>query len=187
MGKYKRKFFDPRYIHLEKRTGTILACILLWSIISFFFIRFYLLGTVIVHGPSMLPTLHPEEKLIVQRWVYMIRAPRRGEIVVLNDSLGPTPAVKRVVALPGEMIHIRDKQVFINDAPLDEPYLDAGTRTSPNHLPADGALVAEGFYFVLGDNRPESVDSREYGAVPRKAVLGTIRPRKAAGKNANDE
>src|SRR5439155_19030358 len=103
------------------------------------------------------------------------------DIVVIDDG-SKESAIKRIVGLPGEMVHLKHGYVFINRKMLLEPYVPKRIYTFPRELEG-GFLLAEGEYFVLGDNRPKSVDSRTYGAVERKQIKrrvpcpeGTIRP-----------
>lgn len=171
----KRKLFSFRYVPRERRKAVILACVFFWSIISFFGIRYYLLGTVVVQGDSMKPTLVNGERRLIHRWMYFVRGPRRGEIVVLRDPTDKTLSVKRVIALPDEMLQIRDRRVFVNGRELRERYLEDGVTTHPHYLSDNVYAVNEGHYFVLGDNRAESVDSRHFGAVSRRDIIGRIR------------
>lgn len=173
----KRRFIDPRYVSQERRKALVLGCILLWSVISFFAIRYFLLGTVIVQGQSMAPTLWEGEQYLVHRWVYLFRDPYRGEIVVVRDPRHPDWDVKRVVGLPGDSVRINEGAVWIDGIKLDERYLPAGTRTGGLDLLDNTYVVDTGRFFVLGDNRKASEDSRNFGAIARKDILGRIHKR----------
>lgn len=176
LNKSKRKFFDPTYVRHERRRSTVLACLVLWSVVMFFIVRFYLLGSVVVQGNSMLPTLWPGDRHLVHRWVLMLRKPKRGEIVVIKDPVEKgLLSVKRVVALPGETIAVRDRSVYVNDVLLEEPYLPAGAETPALNLAKTTYRIEKGHYFVMGDNRFASEDSRSFGAVARRDILGKIR------------
>lgn len=170
----KRKFFDFRYVAHERRHTLVLACVLFWSIISFLVIRYFFLGTVIVEGKSMLPALWDGEQYLIHRWIYMVREPKRGEVVVIQDPTAASMDVKRIVALPNEEIEIRDGEVYINDRKLEEPYLPPETKTSSYKLRYNRYVIRDKHYFVLGDNRQNSYDSRHFGAISRKNVLGKI-------------
>lgn len=170
----KRKLFSSKYIPLEKRKVNILACILLWSIIAYFGMRLAL-GSVIVQGPSMQPTLHHGQNFLFHRWIYFFRDPRRGDIVVLHDPTDGVLTIKRVIALPGEKIQIKDGLVYVEEKLLPEPYLGKGVATEAIGLRGGLYQVNGGHYFVLGDNRGSSQDSRYFGGVARKAILGKIR------------
>jgi signal peptidase I len=177
-----RKIFDPRYIAQERRQALILACILFWSILAFLFIRYFFLGTVVVQGKSMAPTLWDGEQYLIHRWAYLFGGPRRGDIVVLRDpEADGVLDVKRVVALPNESVEIRDGRVQVNGAALEEPYVAPNVRTDSPRMESNRYVVEDGRYFVLGDNRPESTDSRDFGAVPRRNVLGRIHKRRPGG------
>jgi signal peptidase I len=121
-----------------------------------------------VHGESMEPNLHENERVIVELVSYRFRAPVRGDIIVLNLPGSHTdPLIKRVIGLPGETIEIRSGVVYVDDQKLDEPYLNQNT---PGHVPRQ--IVPEEHVFVLGDNRGCSNDSRYFGMVPYDDILG---------------
>ncbi len=129
----------------------------------------YVFAVYIIDGWSMAPTLNDGDTALVNMLVRGRGRFDRGEIVLVRDGLGGT-ATKRIVGLPGETVEIRDDQVFINGRPIQESYLPKRTITGG----ACGA-VALGLdqYFVLGDNRSDSYDSRIYGPVPRRCILGS--------------
>lgn len=121
-----------------------------------------------VDGTSMEPTLRSEERLIIEKVSYRLHAPARGDIVVLKlPGREHEPLIKRVIGLPGDVIAIRNGRVYIDGAPVDEPYLD---QITPGYVPAQ--IVPEGHVFVLGDNRSASNDSRIFGMVPQKDLIG---------------
>ena len=115
---------------------------------------------VVVQGESMLPNFHPNDCAIAKP---RLRQLERGEVVVLDDGKRDN-ALKRVVGLPGETIHLWQGQVFINRRLVHEPYLDRNTGTWPNQKLAV-FILGPGQYFVMGDNRAVSLDSRTYGPV----------------------
>lgn len=133
-----------------------------------------LIPTVIVNGGgglSMEPSLHNGQRLIVNKLVYYFHPPQRGDIVILRRPDRPDfTVVKRVIALPGERVEIkRDGRVYLNGSaePLAEPYVGEKDRESYSL-----ERVPAGHYFVLGDNRAASLDSRYFGPVPRKNIVG---------------
>lgn len=123
----------------------------------------------VVHGQSMEPNLHENQRVIVDLLAYRFRAPERGEIIVLDlpERRSGPPLIKRVIGLPGDLVEIKSGFVYLNGRRLDEPYLDQAT---PGHLPPK--RVPEAQVFVLGDNRGRSNDSRYFGMVPFESILG---------------
>jgi signal peptidase I len=125
----------------------------------------------IVDGPSMEPTFRTGQYLIVSRVNYLFGSPERGDIIVFHYPNDPDEDyIKRVIGLPGDLVEIRDRQVYINGERLDEPYInepcDAGRcRDSRWQLDDDE-------YFVMGDNRNHSSDSRAFGPVNIRFIVG---------------
>jgi signal peptidase I len=124
--------------------------------------------------PSMESTLLVGDHAVINKAAYLFSEPKRGDIIVFK----PNPSseityVKRIVALPGETISIRDRVVLIDGKQLDEPYVSQSleSETAPGDSPGS-TLVPPGSYFVLGDNRPNSNDSRFFGTIPRESVQG---------------
>jgi signal peptidase I len=153
---------------------------LLVAVVAFGFFRFshrYILQTVQVAGCSMSPTLLDAKCYLLNRVVYLIRDPEAKEIVVLQDPEDKSYAVKRIVARPGDGVYMANGCLFVNGKLLQEPYLEPGTKTytSPRYR-AQMWICGVNQYFVLGDNRNNSVDSRAYGAVPRRNILGMVTP-----------
>jgi len=122
----------------------------------------------VVDGGSMEPTLHTGQRVLVSPLAFRILGQvERGQIVVF-DALGQTEDyIKRIVGLPGDTVAIRHGQVIVNGSPVAEPYLAASAT-------GDSAPVTLGpdEYYVLGDNRPDSADSRYYGPVPADRIIG---------------
>lgn len=142
---------------------------------SYLFCSHFLLQSVRVVGVSMVPTLHDSDRYLLNRWVLYLRPPHRSEVVVLRDPADNGCSVKRVVAGEGDTVYFKDGYVYINGQRLEEPYLAAGTRTFGRDGPREELFkCAPGQYFVLGDNRALSVDSRTYGPVPRQNILGLL-------------
>ena len=127
-----------------------------------------LIGRFRIEQVSMQPNLHEGEYVIVDKVSYALRQPERGEIIALKN---PTPSqpdlIKRIIGLPGETIEVRSGQVYINGQPLTEPYIrEPIAKDFPaTQLPMD-------HYFVMGDNRNNSSDSREFGARPANDIVG---------------
>jgi signal peptidase I len=121
-----------------------------------------------VYGQSMEPNLHTDQRLIVEKLSYHLHPPRRGDVVVMKLNHSESELlIKRVIALPGERVEIKEGQVFINGQPLDEPYLDQYTagQMAPKVVPPLHV-------FVLGDNRGFSNDSRTFGMVNFSDIVG---------------
>ncbi len=130
--------------------------------------------TVRVVGSSMYPSLHDGDLLIASRVDYRIHPIERGDIVILKDPLDPRrDFIKRVVGLPGDRIHIHDHRVLVNGEPLREPYVQApwvATGDWPGPSANDSNVVPRASYFVLGDNRDHSSDSRTFNWVRQDAI-----------------
>ena len=133
-------------------------------------IRYFIVEHYVVDGPSMLPTLHDRQHLLVNKIVYFLRDPMKGEIIVFRYPRDHNrDFIKRVIAVGGDTIEITDGHVFVNDVLLNEDYISEKTRTEyPKQT------VPEGTIFVCGDNRRNSLDSRfpDVGFVPLELVKG---------------
>jgi signal peptidase I len=136
------------------------------------FVRTYIGQTFWIPTASMAPTLAVDDRVVIDKLSYRLREPRRGEIVVFRAparaDLAGTDLIKRIVALPGERISVRSGRVVVDGKVLPERYLPAG-RHSFDFLPY---RVPEGSYFVMGDNRSVSNDSRIFGPVRRRDIVG---------------
>jgi signal peptidase I len=142
---------------------------------SYVFISSFLVRSVQVVGVSMQPTLHDHERCLLNRWIFYVREPQRGDIVVIRDPGDNGYSVKRVVGLQGDRIHLGRGDFVMNGKALREAYLPAHTLTYPNPTVREQDIVCgKNEYIVMGDNRMNSVDSRHYGPVPRRKVLGLI-------------
>ena len=128
-----------------------------------------------VEGQSMAPTLEDQDRLIVNKLVYRIGEPRRGDIVMLYYPLNPEKSfVKRVIAEEGDTVRIVDGHVYVNDIPLKDDYVPAEFRSHDDWGPQ---VIPEGYYFVMGDHRNNSSDSRHWGMVPKKYIIGKVQLR----------
>ncbi|MDO8523844.1 MAG: signal peptidase I [bacterium] len=137
-------------------------------------IRLWIAQPFIVHGGSMEPTFESGEYLIVDQLTYRFEAPKRGDVIIMRYPKDPsTFFIKRVIGLPKETVEIAGKNVIIHPAEgvaftLDESFLDPSREQNEYATYALGADE----YFVMGDNRLESSDSRSWGALPAKDVVG---------------
>jgi signal peptidase I len=125
---------------------------------------------VVVSGASMEPALHDGEFLFASRAIPILL--RRGQVVVLQTDVSDTLIVKRLIGLPGEIIEIRSQQVYIDGYALLEPYLDE--LCMPDQCPDSFWQLGQNEYFVLGDNRNSSDDSRFWGALSQSQILGIV-------------
>lgn len=128
-----------------------------------------------VEGQSMAPTLTDQDRLIVNKLVYRLGEPRRGDIVMLYYPINPDKSfVKRVIAEEGDEVRIVDGRVFVNDVPLSDEYVPEEFRSHEDWGPQ---RIDEGYYFVMGDHRNNSSDSRHWGMVPKKYIIGKVQVR----------
>jgi signal peptidase I len=147
---------------LTEAVDTVLPAVVLAVLINLFVAQ-----GIYVYGQSMEPNLHTNQRLIVEKVSYRWGAPRRGDIVVVRIPGNKVPPIKRVIALSGETIEIREGRVLVNGEHLEETYLadveqqDYGPFTVPLQN-----------VFVMGDNRNLSSDSRYFGPVPIDQILG---------------
>lgn len=144
---------------------TIIVALLVALVIRAFVVQVYL-----VDGASMEPTLHTAERLLVNKFVYRFRLPAAGEIVVLQDPGTPTcELIKRVVAVAGETVEVKQGVVYVNGQALHEPFKNVDFALGPDAGPQ---VVPPNNIFVMGDNRARSLDSTAIGMIPREKVDG---------------
>jgi signal peptidase I len=130
-----------------------------------------------VMGESMSPTLHESDHYLLKKWVYLFRTPQPREVVVLSDPEDHGFSVKRIIATEGQTVLIRNGKVYVDGVELREPYLPDGVVTwGSTHNGEQMFHCGQGEYFVLGDNRAVSIDSRTYGPVPKQNILGLVLP-----------
>jgi len=128
-----------------------------------------------VEGQSMAPTLADQDRLIVNKLAYRVGEPRRGDIVMLYYPLNPDKSfVKRVIAEEGDQVRIVDGRVYVNDVPLRDDFVPPEFRSHDDFGPT---VIPEGYYFVMGDHRNNSSDSRHWGMVPKKYIIGKVQLR----------
>jgi signal peptidase I len=123
-------------------------------------------------GPSMQPTLSQGQRLIISRVNYLFGEPQYGDIAVFNSPVNDTDVlIKRVIGLPGDVIEFSDQQVYRNGDLLEEPYF-INRPCSPSDCPDRTWRLGEDEYFMMGDNRNRSKDSRAFGPVTRSELVG---------------
>ena len=128
-----------------------------------------------VEGHSMAPTLEDQDRLIVNKLVYRIGQPHISDIVMLYYPNDPNKSfVKRVIAEEGDQVRIVDGKVYRNDILLDDSFVPPDYRSHDDWGPQ---VIPEGYYFVLGDHRNNSSDSRHWGFVPKKYIIGKVQLR----------
>jgi signal peptidase I len=137
----------------------------------------FVMQTVVVDGESMKPTLRDSQRLMLNRVEYLFREPQWGDIVVLKDPEDGGLSIKRVIAAEGQTVELTGGAVIVDGMRLKETYLPKGTRTfSYRVYDHEQSRCGRGEYYVLGDNRGCSADSRVYGLVPRANILGVVVP-----------
>jgi signal peptidase I len=139
-------------------------------------LRAFVIQAFYIPSGSMEPTLMPQDRILVNKLSYMFHPPREGNIVVFTKPAGvllPSnihDLVKRVIGLPGQTIWSSDGQVYINGHRLAEPFLPPGTQTHSLHR----QTIPPHEYFVMGDNRSNSEDSRVFGPIPGSSIVGQV-------------
>jgi len=148
--------------------------IILFSAVTYYGLSRYVITGVVIQGTSMLPTLHDGDRLLLNRWAYHYRKPQRGDLVVIRDPGHSDFAVKRIVGLPLDSLRIKDGGIYLNERPYSEPYLAGGTQTLTTDNKENWIMIGQNRFFVLGDNRSVSEDSRYYGTVRREQIVGLL-------------
>lgn len=139
-------------------------------------VRVFVAQPFVVSGASMMPTYQDRNYLIIDEFTYHFREPHRGDVIVFHPPVDmSTYYIKRVIGIPGDTVTIKNSVVTVTNAThlngfvLKEPYITADT---PNDNYS--VIVPDGQYFVMGDNRPASFDSRRWGLLPRKNITGRV-------------
>ena len=161
--------------------AVILMAVLLCTVL----LRTYVVQSFYIPSPSMVPTLQVGDRIMVNKLSYDLHGVHRGDIVVFKrpplEEQDFPDLVKRVIGLPGETISTRDGHVYIDDKLLAEPWLPPGPNSYTGALPGDAhpqfnmpgpVTIPAGEYFVMGDNRTDSEDSRFFGPIPKALIVG---------------
>jgi len=138
-------------------------------------IRVFVIQPYIVEGQSMEQSFHNNDYLITEKISYKIREPKRGEVIIFHPPDNPSVNyIKRVVGLPNDKIEVRAGGVYVNDKKIYEPYLTSNEETLNSQKNDYVIVLRDDEYFVFGDNRNHSRDSREIGAIPKENVVSRV-------------
>ncbi|MEK7458818.1 MAG: signal peptidase I [Patescibacteria group bacterium] len=146
--------------------------------------RTFIIETGRVNGVSMLPNYFDNQKFFVNKFALLVALPERGQVVHANDPVHNDLLIKRIIGLPGEQVRIFQNVVSITDTEgnvitLGEPYLIPNTITRVwNQTSSDYPVLGPDEYFVLGDNREASADSRHFGPLKRSDIIGLVIPQR---------
>ncbi|MDZ4827352.1 MAG: signal peptidase I [Actinomycetota bacterium] len=139
-------------------------------------IKMFLFQAFYIPSESMVPTLKKNDRILVNKLSYRMHDVNRGDIIVFKAPAGRTDGiedlVKRVIGLPGETVSFRDNRVYIDGEPLDEGYLPEGTPTVQRCTLGESIEIPPDSYFMMGDNRTASEDSRCFGPIPEGDIVG---------------
>jgi len=144
----------------------------IWALLIAMVVRYFLVEGFYIPSSSMVPTLVPGERVLVAKFCYRFTQPQRGDVIVFRYPMDKKKnLIKRVVGLPGEIIRIENGMIYVNGVQIKgdkfgRTYYDVGFYGEGEHVVPDDS------YFVLGDNSRNSDDSRFWGYVPRKNILG---------------
>lgn len=153
----------------KKGIATLARWDLFLTIAAILLFRFFIATPFLIRGASMEPTLEDRNLVILDRASYRLRKPEVGEIVIFHPPGRRISFIKRIVGLPGDLIEIRNMTVLRNGFEVDEPYLLNREKMHPLTV-----RLGPDEYFVLGDNRGASSDSREWGPLPRQRISGRV-------------
>jgi signal peptidase I len=149
--------------------------VIVFAVGIFFFIYLLIMRPHKISGQSMMPNFPDSEYLLTEKVTYYLRNPERGDVVVFTPPISNTDEfIKRVIGLPGENVMVQNGHVYINDKLLQESYLKDTVITAGGTFLTDGQefKVPDGEYFVMGDNRPNSSDSRYWGPITKPVISG---------------
>lgn len=161
-----------------KRLGAFFLDILeviVFAVGIFFFVYLLIMRPHKIKGASMMPNFPDSEYLLTEKVSYYLNDPARGDVVVFTPPVSETDEfIKRVIGVPGEKVMVKGGRVYINDKLLVEPYLSNSVITSDGSFLTEGQeyTVPPGQFFVMGDNREHSSDSRFWGPITKKSISG---------------
>jgi signal peptidase I len=163
--------FEKRYRLVREVIETIVLTLLMFLVINLAVQNFD------VDGQSMEASLHNNERLMVDKWTYLFHPPARGDVIVFLSPPAAgepnTDFVKRVIGIPGDVITIRGTTVIVDGTALKETYISPQFQGTGGN-PVNNLVVPAGKYFVMGDHRSNSLDSRFWGFLPRANIIGRV-------------
>lgn len=165
-------------LHADKRQSRSAgvrewAIVLVVALSLSWFLRTFVIQQYYISGPSMKETLHQDERIIVNKLSYRFGSVHRFDVVVFDRmNQEHDDLVKRVIGLPGDTVEIQDCLVLVNGEALDEPYLSDDDKINCGSSDMHLVSLARGTYFVMGDNRSESLDSRAFGPILESSIVG---------------
>ena len=167
---------------MKRRSLAEYLLVAICAVVAALLVQAYVVKPYRIPSESMAATLVPQDRVLVNKVVYRMRDPHRRDIVVIDSKVLNKVLIKRVVGLPGERIALHDGAVYIDGRRLAEPYVDVsgGRREQTDPFFDTGKpwalvrpyVIPAGHYFVMGDNREVSDDSRDWGTVPRSEIIG---------------
>ncbi|SRR5258708_25915856 len=149
--------------------------IIIFAVSIFLFVYLLILQPHKINGESMEPNFHNAEYILTEKVTYDFNAPKRGDVVIFKAPPdGHDEYIKRIIGLPGDTVMVANCRVYVNNKLLDEPYLPKEFCTNPGTFATEGVklTVIPNSYFVLGDNRPHSLDSRYIGFINKDKFTG---------------
>lgn len=145
--------------------------IVVFSIMSYFIVSNFILKTYVVNGNSMNPTLSNSQIVFAKKFSHTYK---QGDIVIIKDPEDSGLSIKRIIAIENQTVMLKNGDVYVNGVILNEPYLIVGTKTFSYKYMVETVTCGKNQYYVLGDNRHDSADSRIYGPVPSKNILAIV-------------
>ncbi len=153
-----------------RRRGRVILTEGLRALVAVFLLYCVLFNLSVVRGSSMAPGIQDGDRILVEPWSYTVEDVERGDVIVMRYPLDPSvDYIKRVIGLPGDEVFVCNGMVWVDGELLPEPYVEFSGIESPMLF-----TVRDEHFFVLGDNRPRSSDSREFGLVPAAYVRGRV-------------
>ena len=138
-------------------------------------IYFFIMSPQEINGASMEPNFHNGEYILTNKIEYKIIEPKQGDVVIFKSPRNKDiDYIKRIIGLPGDTVALRNNKIYVNDKPLEEGYLAPDIYIFGGSYLREGSeiVVPQGKYFVMGDNRPHSSDSREFGPIAKEDFIG---------------